>query len=86
MDYLRDIEEYGEDVNDIEVSPFKTIDMLHHRSRLNKEFSKMTLRERVLLMRYDLRLLENVERMVKHIEKVYDFSNSVEPLEEWWWH
>jgi hypothetical protein len=86
MDFLKDIEEYGEDVNDFEVSPFETIDMLHRRSRLNKEFSKMSLRERILLMRYDLRLLENVEQMVKHIERVYDFSSSVEPLEEWWWH
>ena len=37
-------------------------------------------------MKYDLRLLENVETMGDHIKKVYDFSNSVEPLEEWWWH
>ncbi|WP_051590982.1 hypothetical protein [Bacillus sp. UNC438CL73TsuS30] len=31
-------------------------------------------------------LLENVEQMVEHIGRVYDFSKSVEPFEEWWWH
>lgn len=86
MEYLRDIELYGEDAADFEVSPFESIDMLHRRSRLNKESHKMTLRERILLMKYDLRLIENSDRMVEHIAKVYDFSNSHEPLEEWWWH
>nr|WP_263323560.1 hypothetical protein [Neobacillus sp. Marseille-Q6967] len=86
INFLRNIEEYGEDVNDFEVSPFESVDMLHRRSRLNKESSKMSLRERILLLKYDLLLLENVERMVEHINKVYDVSNSVEPLEEWWWH
>ncbi|WP_284036979.1 hypothetical protein [Neobacillus sp. 114] len=65
---------------------FETIDMLHRRSRLYKDSSKMTQQERFLLMRYDLKLLENVERMVEHIGKVYDFFLSAEPLEEWWWH
>lgn len=77
---------YGQDVTDFEVSPFETIDMLHRRSRLNKESPNMTLKERMLLMKYDLRLLENVDRMVQHVEKIYDFANSKEPLEEWWWH
>lgn len=86
MDFLKDIEYYGEDVTDIEVSPFETIDMLHRRSRLNKESSKMSLQERILLMKYDLKLLENVEEMVKHIGEIYDFSLSAEPLDEWWWH
>jgi hypothetical protein len=86
MEYLRDIESYGEEVSDFEVSPFESIDMLHRRSRLNKESHKMTLKERILLMRYDLRLLENVDKMIEHIREIYDFSNSKEPLEEWWWH
>lgn len=86
MDYLEDIELYGQDVTDFEVSPFESIDMLHRRSRLNKESHNMTLKERILLMKYDLRLLENVDSMVQHIERVYDFTNSREPLEEWWWH
>jgi hypothetical protein len=84
--YLRDIEIYGEEVTDVEVSPFESIDMLHLRSRLNKDSHKMTLKERILLMKFDLRLLENVDKMVEHIGETYDFSNSIEPLEEWWWH
>ncbi|WP_423800704.1 hypothetical protein [Neobacillus sp. SAB-20_R2A] len=86
MEFLKDIEYYGEDVTDFEVSPFETIDMLHRRSRLYKGSSNMTQQERILLMKYDLKLLENVERMVEHLGKVYDFSLSAEPLEEWWWH
>lgn len=86
MSYLKDIKQYGQDVSDLEVSPFETINMLHLRSRLNKESHNMTLKERILLMKFDLELLENVDHMVQHIETVYDFSKSTEPQEEWWWH
>lgn len=24
--------------------------------------------------------------MVKHIQQVYDFSKSTNPIQEWWWH
>lgn len=34
----------------------------------------------------DLKLLSNSQEMFEHIRKVYDFSTSTEPLEEWWWH
>jgi hypothetical protein len=86
MNYLNDIEQYGQDVADFEGSPFETINMLHFRSRLNKESHHMTVKERTLLMKYDIELLENVDDMVKHLQKVYDFSKSTEPQEEWWWH
>lgn len=68
MDYLKDIKMYVQDVTDFDVSPFETIDMLHRRSRLNKKSPNMTLKERILLMKYDLRLLENVDRMVQHVD------------------
>lgn len=83
MDYLKEIKLYGEDVIDVEVNPLETIDMLHRCSRLNKDSHNMTLKERILLMKYDLRLLENVYQTVQHIEKIYDFSISNESLEEW---
>lgn len=86
MKYQKTIEQYGQDVSDFEVSPFETLDMLHLRSRLSEEFHNMTLKERILLMKYDLQLLENVDQMGQHIESVYDFSNSKEPYEQWWWH
>ncbi|WP_088052870.1 hypothetical protein [Virgibacillus dakarensis] len=86
MNYLKYIEQYGQDVTDFEVNPLETMDMLHLRSRLNKESHNMTLKERILLMKYDLQLLENVDRMVQHVERIYDFSSSMEPYEEWWWH
>ncbi|MFA1819705.1 hypothetical protein ACDX78_05820 [Virgibacillus oceani] len=37
MSYLKDIEPYGQDVSVFEVSPFETINILHLRSRLNKQ-------------------------------------------------
>jgi hypothetical protein len=43
MKYLSDIEIYGAEVSDFDVSPFESIDMLHLRSRLNKDSHKMTL-------------------------------------------
>ncbi|GGB37328.1 hypothetical protein GCM10011409_13440 [Lentibacillus populi] len=67
MNYLKDIEQYGQDVTDFEVSSFETIDMLHLRSRLNSESHNMTLKERILLMEYYLQLLKNVDRMVFNI-------------------
>lgn len=54
MEFLKDIEYYGEDVTDFEVSPFESIDMLYRRSRLYKNPSKMTRQERILLMKYDI--------------------------------
>lgn len=43
-------------------------------------------KEAALLRKYDQQLLDNVDRMYKHISKAYDFSLSKEPFTEWWWH
>ncbi|MDQ0219433.1 hypothetical protein ELQ35_17485 [Peribacillus cavernae] len=84
--YFHDINNYGKDVDDILVSPFESIQMLHDRSYLQSMYHELTLEEQILLSEYDLKLIKNAKNMVKHIEKVYDFSLSSESTEEWWWH
>lgn len=86
MSYVKDIQNYGEDVNDFEVSPFESVEMLHNRSDLHKVYNELTMEERQLLATYDLILIKHAEKMLKHIQKAYDFSLSDEPIEEWWWH
>jgi hypothetical protein len=83
---MEDIQNYGEDVNDFEVSPFESVQMLHNRSDLHKVYNDLTIKEKQLLATYDLILIKNAEKMLKHIQKAYDFSLSDQPTREWWWH
>lgn len=84
----KDIEMYGGYVDDFEINPFESVYMLHIRSRLEKEkiIQVLTNDEKIKLIGYDLILINNAKRMSKHLEGVYDFSHSNEPLTEWWWH
>jgi hypothetical protein len=52
--YMKDILNYGEDVNDFEVSPFESVHMLHDRSELHRVYHELTLEEQQLLSEYDL--------------------------------
>lgn len=80
------IEMYGSYVDDFEISPFESVYMLHIRSGLEKVINELTYSERMQLICYDLKLVENAKKMSKHIEEAYDFSLSNEPLTDWWWH
>ncbi|OIJ09343.1 hypothetical protein BKP35_16880 [Anaerobacillus arseniciselenatis] len=87
--YKQDILNYGEDVNDLENSPFESLRMLHDRTKIQMVLEELDFDEKVLLGRYDLKLIENANRMVEHISNVYDFELSDEnniPHEQWWWH
>ncbi|MDF0728259.1 hypothetical protein PY093_16460 [Cytobacillus sp. S13-E01] len=84
--YKQEVENYGQDVNDFEASPFESIRMLHDRSELHKIFDELTFQEKLELARYDLQLIQNAQKMVKHMNEVYDFTTSKNPREEWWWH
>ena len=33
-----------------------------------------------------MQLIKNAKKMSEHIGEIYDFSNSDEPIEQWWWH
>ncbi len=81
-----DIEIYGKSVDDIEVSPFESVNMLHRRSKLENVIHELTHDEKMKLLQFDMQLIKNAKKMSKHIKEVYDFSLSDEPLNEWWWH
>lgn len=82
----KNIDMYEEYVADFEISPFESVYMLHIRSGLEKVMNELTNDERVKLINYDLNLINNAKKMAKHLEEIYDFSLSNEPLTEWWWH
>lgn len=85
MSFKEEIEFYGEDILDLEISPFETMDVLHRRSRLHANYEKLTQEEMELLKQYDQKLLDNASSVYHHINKIYDFQND-KPIEEWWWH
>ncbi|MFD2212321.1 hypothetical protein [Metabacillus endolithicus] len=86
-EYKGDIRNYGDDVSDLEVSPFEHLRMLYDRTELHKVQDKLNYEDKVQLAYYDVILLQNAEKMVENISKVYDFNQSTEiPLEQWWWH
>ena len=85
-EYSKSIDIYGKGVNDFEVSPFESIEMLHRRSRLEHVIHELSKEDRIKLLSNDLILIKNAQRMSEHIGKVYNFSLTDEPLNEWWWH
>ncbi|WP_106495820.1 hypothetical protein [Lentibacillus sp. Marseille-P4043] len=87
--YKQDILNYGDDVNDLDSSPFESLRMLHDRTNIYEVQSKLDFEEKILLGYYDLKLIENAKEMVNHLRNVYDFKLSEEnniPNEQWWWH
>lgn len=82
---MASIEIYGNCVDNFEVSPFESINMLH-RSDLERVSLEFSYEERMKLLSYDMKLVENSEKMSKQIGEVYDFALSKEPLSQWWWH
>ncbi|SHG94047.1 hypothetical protein [Ornithinibacillus halophilus] len=88
-EYKQDILNYGDDVNDFDSSPFESLRMLHDRTNIHMVQNKLEFEEKVLLGYYDLKLIENANKMVKRLRNVYDFKLSDEnkiPHEQWWWH
>lgn len=83
---MRKIIDYGKLLDTLDLSPFETLNALHLRSNLQKEISHLTNKEKLKLYQYDLYLLDHIEEMKQHLENVYNFSASDEPIEHWWWH
>ncbi|AIF45086.1 hypothetical protein [Virgibacillus sp. SK37] len=86
LQHSKSIEIYGDYVDDFKISPFESVYMLHLRGGLEKAINELTNDEKIKLIHYDLKLIENAKRMSKHLSVIYDFSTSNEPLKEWWWH
>ncbi|WP_139489786.1 hypothetical protein [Brevibacillus dissolubilis] len=85
MSFSQAIHDYGMSVDDFETSPFEALDMLHIRSRLQRNVAALSHEEKQLLQKYDLILLANAKKMAQHLTEVYEFTSN-RPLEEWWWH
>lgn len=83
--HMDNIENYGLSVNDLDVSPFESMDMLHLRSKIEKVLSELTNEEIAKLFQYDLKCRE-CEDMAEHISEIYSFSMSTEPTSQWWWY
>ena len=75
---------YGQGIMDCETSPFEMLETFHIRSELHR--LPLTLEEKKMLANYDMKLLNNTERIFEHTSKAYDFSMSKEEMDEWWWH
>lgn len=87
--FKQNILNYGEDVQDLDCSPYEHLRMLHDRTELENNVNELDTIEKQLLIMYDLMLLTNINEMLKHIRKAYDFSLSDDnniPVEQWWWH
>lgn len=82
MNLRKKIENYGEDISDFNTSPFEALEMLHVRSHIEEYKNELSEEEATLLRKYDQQLLNNADRMYKHISKAYDFSLSKEPFTE----
>lgn len=87
LDINKEIEMYGRDIDDIiEISPFEGTYLLHMRSHIERELHTLTNVEKIKLYSYDLKFIKNAKKIANHIEEIYDFKLSKEPLQEWWWH
>ena len=84
MSFRDDIETYGDLVDDFEVSPFESLEMLHIRDSLEENIDHLTDVEREQLKKIDLKLFLNAQKMHAHISQVFNFSGN-KPSEEWWW-
>ncbi|WP_405157919.1 hypothetical protein [Paenibacillus sp. FSL H8-0283] len=77
-EHLKSIEIYGVAVNNIGVSAFESVEMLHRRSSLDKVFDELNHEEQLKLLSNNVQLIQNTKKMSEHIAEVYDFSLSEE--------
>ena len=85
MNFKQEIEFYGEDLQDFEMSPFEMIETFHRRTLLHDHYNELNTTEKALLKEIDQLLLKAANKVYEHLKNVYDFQND-KPLEEWWWH
>ncbi|WP_416150862.1 hypothetical protein ACM26V_07810 [Salipaludibacillus sp. HK11] len=87
MNYKKLINRHADNIVDYkEIGPYETLNTLHVRSKLHKEYQKLTREEKRLLATVDLKTLQKIECIHEFLSGIYDFSKSKEPKEQWWWH
>lgn len=62
MNNMDEIKEYGEDIQDFEVSPFEMVKTLQWRSHIVKVYVQLSIKEKGQLAMYDLILLSNARK------------------------
>ncbi|QDX94377.1 hypothetical protein EEL30_20065 [Brevibacillus laterosporus] len=81
------IQTYIDTVTDsILISPFEFHHGFHARSHLYKEKNLLTEEQKRTLITYDELLFNRASEIYNHMEVIYNFKNSSESIEEWWWH
>ncbi|MGF7535175.1 hypothetical protein AAGG74_16095 [Bacillus mexicanus] len=86
MNTMESIQVYKSDIFEFDISPFEIFQVLFLRSELEKQFTSMSEEEKIALLTADLKVIKNSKKIVEHIGKIYDFSESKHPTSEWWWH
>lgn len=86
MEMKKKINEYGILLDSFDLSPFELKNGLHIRSIIEEDIDELSIKESFLLHKYDSYLLDNAERVVNKLSDIYNFSESKEPLNHWWWH
>jgi hypothetical protein len=86
-EHVNAIKEYYWYLNNLEISPYESMNMLDVRDYLHDNFHKLTIDEQSLVEHLDHILHLNASTMHDHLSQVYNFDNSAEvPPDKWWWH
>ena len=83
---IQRIEEYLDLANEFDISPFEHHHSMHLRDILEEEKNNLTFKETQLLKKADEMWIQNAEKLVKHISRIWDFDNNKMPENHWWWH
>ncbi|MGF7535176.1 hypothetical protein AAGG74_16100 [Bacillus mexicanus] len=84
--FLEKIKIYGNEIFDLEISPFEMMQTLHLRSALQESFFEMNIDEQIELLFIDLQVLKNSKAISTHLSRIYQSKNFDHPISEWWWH
>ncbi|MCM2999985.1 hypothetical protein M3647_21145 [Paenibacillus cellulositrophicus] len=79
-EHARNIEIYGKSVDDFDVSPFESVEMLHRRSNLDRVFDELNQDERMKLLKHDLQLIKNAKKKRSILPKCMIFHRLMSRL------
>ncbi|MFE8698255.1 hypothetical protein ACFYKT_18185 [Cytobacillus sp. FJAT-53684] len=78
--------DYKDYITDLEVSAFETMVLFHIRTYLQKFMYLLNEEQKIELEKCDEMLKENADQLREHVREIYNFSESKEPVDQWWWH
>lgn len=86
MDYDKTIENYIDDILDLDCSPFELHHSLFTRSELEKEYKLLSDKQKQKLAKADLLLIQRAQLLHDHLSQIHNFKTSPYPLPHFWWH